>query len=145
MDHNNRIATERFFEFMNQTPFFSWAGLKIIDAHNGEATIALEVQDHHRGGGGTEAINGGIVAYMFDGLLGMAIASKWGSDIIGQVTVSLNIEYLRMIQASTMVMGKGRVVQLTKTLAFAEGEVYDEKQVLCAKCTGIYKVFRSNA
>jgi uncharacterized protein (TIGR00369 family) len=144
MSQNSQIASEHLLTFWNQTPFFAWAGLKLIEAHDGEASIVLEVRDHHRGGGGTPAINGGIVAYLFDGLLGTAIASKWDENTFGQVTVTLTVEYLRMIQAERQITGKAKVVRLTKTLAFAEGEVYDEKNVPCAKCSGIYRVFRSN-
>jgi len=139
----NVSMSKKMLEFWNSTPLFSWAGLSIIDAKNGEAHIELVVQDHHRGGGGTSAINGGIVAYMFDGLLGTAIISKWGKDIVGQVTITLNIEYLHMIQAQKKVVGKAKVVRITKTMAFAEGQVFDENGDLCAKCNGIFRLFRA--
>jgi uncharacterized protein (TIGR00369 family) len=81
---------------------------------------------------------------MFDGLLGAAIASKWDKTVAGQVTVTLTVEYLRMIQVEHRVTGEGKVIRMSNTLAFAEGEVFDEGGKLCAKCSGVYKIFRLN-
>lgn len=81
---------------------------------------------------------------MFDGLLGTAIASKWDKTVVGQVTVTLTVEYLRMIQVEHRVTGKGKVIRMSNTLAFAEGGVFDEADELCAKCSGVYKIFRLN-
>lgn len=126
----------------NGYPFFSWAGLRIIEAKDGHSTLELDVQHHHRGGGGTDAVNGGIVAYMFDGLLGTAVRSIWTDDIVGQVTITLNIQYQRMIAAKHRIVGHGRVVRAGSSIVFVEGEVLDESGQVAAECTGIYRIFR---
>lgn len=128
----------------NGYPFYSWAGLRVVEATEGRSTIELDVQLHHRGGGGTEAVNGGIVAYMFDGLLGSAVRSIWTEDILTQVTITLNIQYLRLLKAKTQVVGKARVIRQGSTTVFAEGEILDESETVCAKCTGIYRLFRKS-
>ncbi len=127
----------------NGYPFFSWAGLSIVEAQQGRSTLELAVEHHHRGGGGTHAVNGGIISYMFDGLLGVAVRSAWTPGVTGQVTITLNIQYLKMLQAEKTVVGHGRVVRLGATTAFVEGEILDESQTICATCTGIYKLFRN--
>lgn len=126
----------------NGYPFFSWAGLRIVEAANGSATLELDVEHHHRGGGGTNAVNGGITAYMFDGLLGVAVRSAWDPGVSGQVTISLNIQYLRMIQTENKVIGHARVTRKGASTVFVEGEIFDESGTVCAKCVGIYKLFR---
>ena len=69
----------------NDTDFFRWPGLRLISAEDGVSRVELLVEKHHRGGGGSpNAINGGIVSYMFDALLGAAVASTWDEITIGQ-------------------------------------------------------------
>ncbi|MHB1611519.1 MAG: PaaI family thioesterase [Sulfobacillus sp.] len=122
--------------------FYTWAGLRVVQARGGQAVVELDVKEHHRGGGGTRAINGGIVAYLFDGLLGAAVGSTWTEDIVGQVTVTLNIQYQRMLQAEHTVVGRGRVTNKGSAMVFVAGEVYDESGEVAATCTGVYRVFR---
>jgi uncharacterized protein (TIGR00369 family) len=124
----------------NQGNFYKWAGLEIVEADAGEVRIVLHVQDHHRGGGGTKAINGGIVAYMFDALLGTCAGTVWDENTIGQVTVYMNIQYLAMLQADNQVVGVARVKKRGKTTVFMEAEVFDEAGEVCANCTGIYRL-----
>lgn len=128
----------------NGTLFFSWPGMRVVEAQGGRSRVELEVKDHHRGGGHSESrtVNGGIVSYMFDGLLGAAVASGWADDINGQVTVALNIRYLDAIEAEERIYGTARVVRSGGVLAFAEGEIFDEAGKLCAVCSGIYRVFK---
>ncbi len=130
---------------VNGYPFYSWAGLKVTEAAGGHSTIELDVQHHHRGGGGTDAVNGGIVAYMFDGLLGSAVRSIWTADVLTQVTITLNIQYLRMIQAKSRVVGHAQVVRQGASTVFVDGEIFDDSGAACAKCTGIYRLFRKKS
>jgi acyl-coenzyme A thioesterase PaaI-like protein len=84
----------------NDTDFFRWSGLHLISAEDGDSRVELLVEKHHRGGGGSpNAINGGIVSYMFDGLLGAAVASTWDETTIGQATIALNVNFLDAIEA----------------------------------------------
>jgi acyl-coenzyme A thioesterase PaaI-like protein len=59
-----------------------------------------------------QAVNGWIVSYVFDGLLGAAIASKWDKSVVGQVTVTLTLEYLRTIQVERRVRGKRKAIRM---------------------------------
>jgi len=131
---------DRWIAEWNARPFFRWPGFRVVEARDGQARVELLVEEHHRGGGGTRAVNGGIVAYLFDGLLGAAVFSS-RDDITGQVTVSLNITYLRMLEAERQVVGTARVISGGRNLVFAQGEVMDEHGNVCATCSGIYRIF----
>ncbi|GAB4395499.1 MAG: hypothetical protein OHK0053_03890 [Microscillaceae bacterium] len=128
------------FKKWNLDTFYQWAGLEIVEFRPGYTKILLHVQAHHRGGGGPQAINGGIVAYLFDGLLGACAASVWDEDTTGQVTVALNIQYLGMLVAEKQVMGEAKVVKKGKSTVFLEGWVYDESGTLCVNCNGIFRL-----
>jgi uncharacterized protein (TIGR00369 family) len=127
----------------NEIDFFRWPGLKLIEAEKGVARVELNVEDHHRGGGGSPRhVNGGIVSYMFDGLLGAAVESTWDEGVIGQVTITLNVQFVDAVEAEHRIEGTARVLRRGGALVFGEGQVFDERGKLGATCTGVYKLFR---
>ena len=128
----------------NEIDFFRWPGLRLIEAGKGVARVELDVQDHHRGGGGSPRhVNGGIVSYMFDGLLGAAVESTWDEGVIGQVTITLNVQFVDAIEAENRIEGTARVLRRGGGLVFCEGQIFDERGKLGATCTGVYKLFRN--
>lgn len=141
-DGNPSVAVAERLLGWTLRPIFQWAGLEIIHALDGEATVVLHVETHHRGGGGTSAINGAIAAYLFDCALGTASASVWGDDVSAQVTVTISVQYLRPMHAERLLTATSRVVRRGASLVFAAGEIRDEGGEVCATCTGIYRLFR---
>lgn len=130
------------FENTYEQQFFEWAGLTVVEVENGCAVVHLHVQPHHRGGGGTAAVNGGIAAYMFDGVLGAAVRSTWTKDVEGQVTMTLNIQYLRPLIADDVVIARGRVTHRGRGTAYVSGEIYDREGQVSMMATGIFHLFR---
>ena len=127
----------------NEIDFFRWPGLRLIEAENGVARVELVVEDHHRGGGGSPRhVNGGIVSYMFDGLLGAAVESTWDEGVVGQATITLNVQFVDAIEAESRIEGSARVLRRGGGLVFGEGQIFDERGKLGATCTGVYKLFR---
>ena len=123
--------------------FFRWPGLKLLESGDGVARVELAVEDHHRGGGGSPRhVNGGIVSYMFDGLLGAAVESTWDEGVVGQVTITLNVQFVDAIEAESRIEGSARVLRRGGALVFGEGQIFDESGRLGATCTGVYKLFR---
>ncbi|MEL6625308.1 MAG: PaaI family thioesterase [Bacteroidota bacterium] len=130
-----------FIEWWNQSPFFKWADLEIMEAADGKSELKLNVQRHHRGGGGTKAVHGGIIAYMFDGLLSSAARSLAGEDLMAMATMTLNVQYLQLLNVSEVVIGKAHVQKAGKSTAYVYGELYDDKGEACSTCTGIFRYF----
>lgn len=122
--------------------FFEWAGLEIVAAHEGHARVRLHVQPHHRGGGGTDAVNGGIGAYMFDGVLGAAVRSTWDEDVLNQVTMTLNIQYLAPLSADTTVEASAEVTHRGRRAVYVRGEIYDRHGHVAMAAVGIFHLFR---
>jgi acyl-coenzyme A thioesterase PaaI-like protein len=127
----------------NELDFFKWAGLRLIEVNEGVVKGELLVEAHHRGGGGSPtSINGGIVSYMFDALLGAVAASTWDNTVIGQATVSLNIHYLNVLEAKERVRGEARIIRGGGSLVYCEGRVWGDSGTSAATCTGIFRIFR---
>jgi uncharacterized protein (TIGR00369 family) len=85
------------------------------------------------------AIQGGFVAAMLDDVMGPALVTASG-DKEAPVSLDMNVTFLRPVMPGR-VIGKGRVVSRTKSLAFLEGELFDEQGGLLARATSTAKVF----
>lgn len=127
----------------NELDFLRWPGLRLVEARDGRSKMELRVEDHHRGGGGSpETVNGGIISYMFDGLCGAAVSSTWDETIIGQATMTLNVQFLSALDVKEKVYGEARVTRRGGTVAYVEGKVFDDEGEVGASCVGIFKLFK---
>lgn len=126
----------------DQTPFFHWMGMRVIEAADGRGRLVLDVQDHHRGGGGTVAVNGGVLAYMLDAVVGVAVHSSNPADTVGQVTLSLNVEYLAPMMVATQVIGEGEVVRRGGSMAFVDGRLYADDGSVACRAHAVLRIFR---
>ncbi|AHY46030.1 Uncharacterized protein possibly involved in aromatic compounds catabolism [Rubrobacter radiotolerans] len=126
----------------NELDFLKWPGLRLVEARDGRAVMELHVRDHHRGGGGHPlSINGGIVSYMFDGLLGAAVSSTWDERTVGQVTMTLTTQFKGQIVASEVLRGEAEVTQRGGSTVFVDGRVFSDDGSIGATCTGIFRLF----
>lgn len=121
--------------------FFEWASIEVLEAEGGKSRLRMHVSPAHRGGGGTDAVNGGIAAYLFDGVLGTAVRSTWDSRVAGQVTMTLNIQYLRPLLADEYVLAAGEVTHRGRTAVYVRGEIYDRDGRVAMTATGIFHLF----
>ncbi len=132
-------------EEWNSKAFMQWAGLRVLSASDGCASLALSVRDHHRGGGGTRAINGAILAYMHDVIQGVAIGSLVESNVLRMATLHLNIEYPKLLLCDETAQATARVLRLGRTIAFCDSELRDAAGDICSRRTGTYQVKRTRA
>lgn len=95
------------------------------------------LEPYHRGGMGTEAVNGAVIAALCDAAVGFAGTLRTLGRRAG--TAQLSIQYLRPVHGGS-VEAVGRVVRAGPNLVFATAEVRDEDGVLCARCDGIVAV-----
>lgn len=126
----------------SDSTFFKWMGLEILEAGNDYAKLRLPVNDHHRGGGGTAAVNGGVLAYMLDGVMGVAVHSGNPPEIGGQVTMTLNLEFLDMASADDQIIAEAEVVRRGGSTVFVDGRVYNSQDRVACRGHGIYRLFR---
>lgn len=104
-------------------PFWQWMGLRIDSIGDNRAVVSLDVQPHHRGGGGTAAVNGGVIAYLCDAALGAVVAGlRWPPQM---VTVSLHVSYLAPT-VGERISAEGVITSAGRSLVFADITIRSE-------------------
>ncbi len=95
------------------------------------------LQPHHRGGLGTDAVNGAVMAGVFDltiGLVGHFCTLGQRSG-----TAQLNMHFIRPVLGDRFEV-LGRLVRAGRSLVFATADLHDQTGQLCARCDGIVAV-----
>ena len=143
-----------YFNRAMKHAFLEALGLEIEERAPGEVVVRLpEVGPEHVGGAGTDALNGMVIAAIFDGALGAALLSLLiarseteGTDIkeIGQATINLEISYIRLATGSSFEV-HGSVLRLGSDIAFTEGKLYDKAGSLCATANASFYIFHDRA
>lgn len=111
------------------------------DEATGEVRIAFDGKQAFCNPGGH--IQGGFVAAMLDDTLGPTILVKTrGSRYCA--TIDLNVSFLVPARPGQLI-GTGRITRLGKTIAFLEGELFDETGVMVARATASARVVPTDA
>ncbi|MES2226549.1 MAG: PaaI family thioesterase [Pseudomonadota bacterium] len=149
--HLPQHLIDAFWKRWGNNTFMKAQGLEIEIVGVGNAVVRLpKVLPTQRGGGGSDdVLNGGVIAYMFDGALGCAIASTSLArpEMLGvdpsqlrQSTINLDISYVEAASGDHF-EARGKVVRASRSMAFAEGELYDAQGRVCATAKGIWRIF----
>jgi len=113
--------------------------LKSADPATGDVEIGFEAKPEFANPRGF--IQGGILAAMLDDTMGPAVFVRTKGQQF-PVTIDLHAQYLRPVKAGP-VTAKARVVQLGKTVAFMEGELFDAEGQVAVKATASASLFRT--
>jgi len=100
-----------------------------------------EVRPHHQGGMGSSAVNGAVIAGLFDAALGVAGVIQFAARRAG--TVELSVKFMRPTRGRS-VDAYAIALKRAEGLAFMEGELWSEGK-LCAVATGIVSTARGLA
>jgi uncharacterized protein (TIGR00369 family) len=95
------------------------------------------IQPFHRGGLGTDAVNGAVIAGLFDLVIGLAGYLHTTGRRAG--VAQLNVQFLRPVEGDRLEV-TGRPTRVGRTLVFAAAELRDERGTVCAVCDGIVAV-----
>jgi uncharacterized protein (TIGR00369 family) len=110
--------------------------LRAIDPEAGTIEVGFIAGDEFANP--TGAVQGGFLAAMLDDTMGPAVYAM-GKGAIFAPTIDLSVSFIRPARPGAFV-GKGRVVSLGRTIAFLEGELFDEAGALVARATATARV-----
>ncbi|MGE3726077.1 MAG: PaaI family thioesterase [Candidatus Sericytochromatia bacterium] len=122
----------------NANPVLQMMGVK-IDLSSPDAIRARidPLLPQHRGGLGSDAVNGAVISGLFDlmiGLVGIVNSQKHRTG-----TVQLNIQFVRPLRGAVL-LAESRLTKAGKALVFARSEIRDQAGNICASCEGIASV-----
>jgi uncharacterized protein (TIGR00369 family) len=114
--------------------FTQYLGIESIGMVDGAFTLELRLEARHLSM--AERAHGGVLFSMLDTALGRAVIAELPPGR-GCATVELKINYFRPVQHGT-IRARGRCVQRTRSLAYAEGEIVDGEGKILARATGTF-------
>jgi uncharacterized protein (TIGR00369 family) len=122
---------------MEIPPFNEYLGAELTRRGQGEAEIALRLGPHHLNRRGVA--HGGVIASLLDSALGAAVISsipkEWWC-----ATTSMTMQFIGGAREGRLT-ASGRVVRRGSSVAFAAGEVRDERGKIVASATGTWHLW----
>ena len=100
-------------------------------------TVIADVRPHHRGGMGTDAVSGPVMAGLFDLAIGLLGYLASGGKRAG--VAELHVKFLRPVHGARIEVA-ARPVRVGRNLVFADADLRDEGGTLCARADGIVAI-----
>jgi acyl-CoA thioesterase len=101
---------------------------------NGDYCLKVDLQAIHLSRAGL--VHGGLIFTMLDAALGRAVIHKLQKGYASP-TIEMKINYFRPAAAGVLI-ARGRIINQSKRLCYAEGEVNNEAGKLIARATGTF-------
>lgn len=102
----------------------SWFGFHGAFEQPGAAIITFSrLGVGAQGGGGTAALNGGVISAGFDAAFVLAGLGHYESEVV--VTLELSVKFLSLARASDTLAFRAQVVRSARNFSFAEGFLSD--------------------
>jgi uncharacterized protein (TIGR00369 family) len=131
-------ALARYAEEFNQSASMRHFGVRVTFPGGEKVRVTLDpVRPEHLGGLGSDAVNGGVLAAVFDLAVGCAPALL--DPTRRTATMQLSMSFLRPVRgphlwAETVVDSAGGAT------LFATATVFDAEGNVCARCQGVVKM-----
>ncbi len=112
-----------------------YLGIRMSFPGGTQAVVDLpSVLPHQRGGKGTDAVNGGVLAMIFDFALGAT--ALLAPPLRRNATCQLSIDFMKGVRGNS-VRAIAEVDRATRTILFSSARLFDEQGVLCARASGL--------
>jgi uncharacterized protein (TIGR00369 family) len=125
------------FEAPPSAQLLGWT-LRAIDPAAGTIEIGFIADERFLNPGGT--VQGGFLAAMLDDTQGPALFGMTHGEAYAP-TIDFNISFVKAARPGRFI-GKGRVINLGRTIALTEAELFDEGGDLVARATFTNRVMR---
>lgn len=117
-------------------PFVTHMGFELELFEEGNSAISYTPRPEHLNTFGVT--HGGACMTLLD--VTMALAARSVQKDMGAVTIEMKTSFMRPAPGDgSVLLGKGRIMHRTATMAFTEGTIYDSNGNVCAHATGTFK------
>ena len=131
------MATPKLFGV--EIPFVSHLGFELVRMEGGESELKFLPRHEHLNS--FLVTHGGAIMTLLD--VTLATAARSVDMEIGVVTIEMKTTFMQPCKG--LLTGKGRLMHRTKSMAFAEGTIYDAEGKACAHATGTFKYVKRPA
>ena len=114
--------------------FTEYLGVEYLGMLDGACVLELELNESHMSR--ANRAHGGLLFTLLDSALGRAVLDPL-PDGRGCATVEIKINYFRPVQRGR-IRAEGKLVSMTRNLAYAEGEIFGPSGKLLARATGTF-------
>jgi len=105
-----------------------WFGFEGSYEEPGIATITFKTfNEGLLGGGGTRAINRGVISAGFDAAFVLAGLGQYDVDVV--VTLDLSVQFLSLARVSESLVFQAEIVRSAKNVCFARGILFDRSEI----------------
>jgi uncharacterized protein (TIGR00369 family) len=130
------MTFQKLKQFLQEIPFNSHVGLRLVRLHRDGVTIACELRPELMNGSGV--LHGGVTATLADVAVGMALARHLGRPRAA-TTVEMKINYLRPV-ATGKVTARSHLVKVGTRLCCGRVEIFDAGQRAVAAALITYMI-----
>lgn len=137
-NHPTQEQLDRYADQFNQSQTMRFFGARLSFPQGQKVVITLpEVRPEHRGGLGAAAINGGVLAALFDYAIGCTPALK--DPTRRAATMQLSMSFERPVLGDS-VRAEATIDSAGTSTLFASARMYDARGQVCARCQGVVKL-----
>ena len=124
-------------------PFVELLGFEMERYEGGESTLRFALRPEHCNSFGVA--HGGAIMTFLDVV--MATAARSVQHDCGTVTIEMKTSFMRPapVAEGSSLLGRGRLLHRTRSMAFVEGSVFAPNGELCAHATGTFKYVAARA
>jgi uncharacterized protein (TIGR00369 family) len=123
---------------LNESPFYRFINMSISKIGEGFSEVQVRVTPQFKNIWGST--HGGVAASLLDTTCGSSLYSSL-EEAEGATTIDLRISYLAPVKEGLLV-GKGKFVHRTRSLAWSQAEAFDEQGNLVARAQAIHKIIK---
>ncbi len=128
-------------KFPRSIPFADELGFELFEFGSGQAVIAVTLRPEQLNS--WQVAHGGVTMTLLDVVMAHAARAPvpgQPKDERGVVTIEMKTSFMR--PGMKRLIGRGKLLHRTGTMAFCEGSVVDEDDRLIAHATGTFKYLR---
>jgi uncharacterized protein (TIGR00369 family) len=120
--------------FFNSSIQLQHSGIRVDLTNISKPLVIIDqVQEHHKGGIGTDAVNGAVIAMLADLAIGLLGLTHYAEGMTG--TSNLSINYVRPLHAKKVIVSAEQTEVVNKRI-FGIVRVMNEREEVCAYATG---------
>ena len=122
-----------FAEFGIEIPFVTHLGFGLVLYEGGRSEISFDPRPEHLNSFGVA--HGGACMTLLD--VAMAVAARSVQKDMGAMSIEMKTTFMR--PSAVKLLGRGRLMHRTSSMAFVEGTIVDADGQVCAHATGTFK------